>query len=244
MRNESERDKVLRLGRQSLKLLDKDQNWSWWLDVGEAIILLRQEAMDEAKTNKPEGGAYNRIFGKKLRDEKLDFDKGDRSRLMDVMDNRPAIEEWRAQLTATERRRLNHPSTVWRRWKAATTVPEKESQPSATTKLKDVNFDLTNEVDRLTKQLNDAQEHIKDLEASREIGQEALPKAVEVKCSFCGKDEDEVQVLMISAPKSNAFICDECVQVCVYQIEVKKAESQKQKAKRPRKTKDKEHLAK
>ena len=46
-------------------------------------LLFANEAMAEARTNRPEGGAYNRIFGEKLRDEHLDFDKGDRSRLFE-----------------------------------------------------------------------------------------------------------------------------------------------------------------
>ena len=61
--------------------------------------------------------------------EKLDFDKGDRSRLLDVMDRLPAIESWRNTLTRTERMRLNHPSTVWRKWKAASA--ERETLPQA-----------------------------------------------------------------------------------------------------------------
>jgi hypothetical protein len=43
------------------------------------------------------------------------------------MDRLPAIESWRNTLTRTERMRLNHPSTVWRKWKAA--IAERETLP-------------------------------------------------------------------------------------------------------------------
>jgi hypothetical protein len=44
------------------------------------------------------------MFGEWLEKEKLDFDKGDRSRLLDIMDRLPAIESWRNTLTRIERR--------------------------------------------------------------------------------------------------------------------------------------------
>jgi hypothetical protein len=38
------------------------------------------------------------------------------------MEKRPAVEEWRAALPEHERRSLNNPIVVWRRWTAATRV--------------------------------------------------------------------------------------------------------------------------
>jgi hypothetical protein len=36
------------------------------------------------------------------------------------MEERPAVEEWRATLTDYERRNLNNPTIAWRNWTAAT----------------------------------------------------------------------------------------------------------------------------
>jgi hypothetical protein len=36
------------------------------------------------------------------------------------MEERPAVEDWRATLTDYERRNLNNPVVVWRKWTAAT----------------------------------------------------------------------------------------------------------------------------
>jgi hypothetical protein len=38
------------------------------------------------------------------------------------MEERPAVEEWRSTLTDYERRNLNNPVIVWRKWTAATKV--------------------------------------------------------------------------------------------------------------------------
>jgi hypothetical protein len=35
------------------------------------------------------------------------------------MANRPTIEAWRATLAWNERQRINHPSSVWRKWRAS-----------------------------------------------------------------------------------------------------------------------------
>lgn len=209
MRNEGEREKVLRLGRQSLDMLNKDQNFTWWLDVGEALIMLRAEAMAKACTNRPEGGAYNRIFGAALHDEKLEFDKGDRSRLFEVMDNRLAIEEWRGRLSPHERRKLNHPSTVLRKWKAATRVPEPDEAkgPSPMAKMKDVNYDLMRENNQL-------KAHIKDLEDARADTLDAE------RCSFC--DATKFDHLLEG---KNACICDECVARCADMVAEKMVEA-------------------
>jgi hypothetical protein len=44
------------------------------------------------------------------------IDKGTRSRLADLMDNRSEVEAWRSSLSLGERLHLNHPNGVWRKW--------------------------------------------------------------------------------------------------------------------------------
>ena len=36
---------------------------------------------------------------------------------------------------------------------------------------------------------------------------------VECKCSFCGKNQKDAKKL-IASPNGDAFICDECVEIC------------------------------
>ena len=123
MRDKDNNERVSRQGSEAWQRLSKDANWSDWLQVGEALQVGRELAMNKAETNKPEGKGYNTAFGEWLIKYKLDtLDKGARSRLFDVMAYLPEIEKWRQTLTLTERLKLNNPHSVLRRWKASTQI--------------------------------------------------------------------------------------------------------------------------
>ena len=97
--------------------------------------------MREAHVNKPGGRNYSKVFAASLRKYGFEnIDSGDRTRLFEVMTNISAIEKWRTTLPLNQRLALNHPSTVLRRWKSASTVPTPNAPPkiSAFTKLKDL----------------------------------------------------------------------------------------------------------
>jgi hypothetical protein len=116
-------------GREALSRLAKHQTWEDWLAVGVAIDIGRQHAMRVSGKNTPEGKGYNQAFSNWLKDEGFDrLDKGDRKRLMDCIDHQAELEEWRRILTLSQRLRLNHPSTVWRRWQQS--VPEPKPRQS------------------------------------------------------------------------------------------------------------------
>ena len=129
-----ERDRVSRQGTEAWRRLKREKSWVDWLKVGEALQVGRDWAMNQAQTNKPEGKGYNLAFGEWLAKYKLDdMDKSDRCRLFDVMDNLANITQWRTTLTLTQRLALNHPSTVWRKFKKAVepaTDPTAEPKPT------------------------------------------------------------------------------------------------------------------
>src|SRR5437899_1941901 len=88
--------------------------------------------MRTADANQPEGKGYVTAYCEWLKRYKVDdIDKSDRAKLLELMEERLAVEEWRATLTDHERRSLNHPTTVWRKWKAATRVNNKSRTVSA-----------------------------------------------------------------------------------------------------------------
>src|SRR5437879_13243537 len=122
--------------------------------IGEAHVLGRALAMQAAETNKPVGARYNKAMSAWLAEHGFDsMDKSDRSRLMECMDNREAIEPWRNTLTATERLQCNHPRVVLRKWKAATkqTKPKKrgKSWQEICNELDAENYRLKQELARL-----------------------------------------------------------------------------------------------
>jgi hypothetical protein len=99
--------------------------WSDWIAIGEALLVGRQDAMAAAETNHPIGSRYDSEFGSWLTRHHFDaIDAGDRTCLIKVMDNLPAIEAWRATLTLTARLQLNHPSNILRKWKSGTEAKE------------------------------------------------------------------------------------------------------------------------
>jgi len=160
-----DRDRVSRLGTQAWLRVKREKSWHDWITIGEALQVGREWAMNQATTNKPEGKAYNMAFGEWLRKYKLDdMDKSDRSRLFDVMENLPAIEEWRVTLTLTQRLKLNHPNSVLKNWKAAF---EPEKPKSAKPTLRDSVANLSEEVTGKNREIAELTDHITELESAR-----------------------------------------------------------------------------
>jgi hypothetical protein len=125
-----DRDRVSRQGTEAWRRLKREKSWGDWLKVGEALQVGRDWAMNQAQTNRPEGKGYNLAFGEWLARYKLDdMDKGDRSRLFEVMDNLANVTSWRQTLTLTQRLALNHPSAVWRKFKVA--IEPEKTDPTA-----------------------------------------------------------------------------------------------------------------
>src|SRR5262245_24358162 len=102
----------------------KARMWGEWMTVGEALLVGRGWAMRKAGTgNRPEGRGYVTAYAEWLKRFKLDdMDKSDRAKLLQLMEERAAVEEWRATLTQNERDNLNNPTVAWRKWNAATRV--------------------------------------------------------------------------------------------------------------------------
>jgi hypothetical protein len=101
------------------------------MTIGEGLLAGRTWAMRQAETNEPQGKAYALAFNEWLRQWKLhDMDKSDRAKLLQVMEERLAIEEYRAGLTERERRNANNPVVVLRKWKALERRP-RSSRPES-----------------------------------------------------------------------------------------------------------------
>jgi hypothetical protein len=100
-----------------------------WMTIGEGLLEGRRWAMRQAGANKPEGKAFVMAYSEWLKKYRVDdMDKSDRAKLLQLMEERPAVEEWRATLTDYERRNLNNPTLIWRKWTAATRVKKPKSR--------------------------------------------------------------------------------------------------------------------
>src|SRR5262245_32962560 len=123
-------DQLSRAMEQAWRRIKRAESrlWGEWMIVGEGLLAGRAWAMQVSGSQQPRGRAYNTAYSEWLNRYRgiRDMDQSVRARLLKVMEERPAIEEWRATLTEPERRRLNHPTTVWQKWNART----REHRPS------------------------------------------------------------------------------------------------------------------
>lgn len=174
-------ESVSRAGQQAWLRLKTDKNWDDWIIVGKALEIGSLAAQHYAGKNKPEGKGYNMAFSQWLKDYEMDdLDKAVRSNLLKIIAILPQIVEWRSSLPLTDRLTQNHPTVVWRRWKARQDKlkpkPEedKTAEPKLTPKeairaLHEENHNLKQEIDRL-------KVHISDLEAALEVAKAAAKK--------------------------------------------------------------------
>jgi hypothetical protein len=168
---EDERDRVVRQGLEAWRRLKKEKSYGDWIKVGEALRVGREWAMNQAGTNEPRGKGYNMAFGEWLTNNKFDdMDKGDRSRLFELMDNLGPIEDYRRTLSLTQRLKLNHPNAVVRNWKKAVEPePEPGSEPAKPT-LREENIQLSWEGYVKDKRIAELQAHNTELKEEIEAG--------------------------------------------------------------------------
>jgi hypothetical protein len=135
------------LGREAWERLKKDQTWEDWTLAGKALIIGRSECLNAANTNSVDDKRYRGEFGRWLKANGFgDIDKAARSWLFKCMENCAEIEAWRASLPLCERLKVNHPQSVFRKWKAAT-LKEKTARLPAKAGLRDENMRLQEDLD-------------------------------------------------------------------------------------------------
>jgi hypothetical protein len=91
------------------------QDWQSWIKVGAALKQGRDACIRTAGANGPFGEKYKTAFKRWLEETRFAErpDTALRSKLIEVMENLPLIEEWRENhLTDRERARLNNPDSV------------------------------------------------------------------------------------------------------------------------------------
>jgi hypothetical protein len=124
--------------------------------MGAGLEYLSKEAMLAAGRNDRRGGRYSKAFNAGLakypqyQGPPL-AEKCTRAALLNIMENRAAVEEWRDnELTEDQRIAWNHPVIIWRHWKARS---KPKPQPR-TNKYEE-------EIQRLKKKLQEAEENLK-----------------------------------------------------------------------------------
>jgi hypothetical protein len=153
--NPSPTAEVVRRGQEAMER--KRRSFDDWMLIAEALDVGRSETMRAIHTNQPVGARFEKAMGEWLFAQSFHLiDKCTRNHLLECRKHRADINKWRARLTEPEQFRFNHPTTVLRKWQAATVVPDPNApskKPSAIAKLKEANVELQEKLYRAEKEL-------------------------------------------------------------------------------------------
>jgi hypothetical protein len=79
--------------------------------------------------------------------------------------------------------------------------------------LRSVDYEIKKDFKSLQKELSIVKQ-IEQLRADILLSGKSTPRVNKAVCSFCGKNQDEVEKMIVGSPKRSVFICDTCVGCC------------------------------
>jgi hypothetical protein len=101
--------------------IGRAESFEAWVKIGKALQIGRDYSLKTTGANRPEGRRYCAAFSLWVEAHGFSgMQKSLRSVCIDLAENSDAITAWRNGLPERQRRRLNSPLAVTRRWKAAT----------------------------------------------------------------------------------------------------------------------------
>jgi hypothetical protein len=161
--DEQAKARTLILAREAWRRLNKHYTFQDWIQVGEALLIGRDEVLAKGGFKSANGRKYSDAFSKWLDENSLrwadevktkEMDKNDRANLLKLMERKEEVLAWHEGLTATERFRTNHPQVIYRKW-SKTQVPQtsaprqrRQTQAAAT-------IALQGEIDALKRALHE-----------------------------------------------------------------------------------------
>ena len=115
------RVRVIRAGRDAWEAINKAQSFDGWKAIGAALAVGKAHALKVTGANAPWGRNYSREFSLWVRQHGFErMPAPTRSVAVELHENAEQITLWRDSLPERQRKRLVHPLSVTRRWKAST----------------------------------------------------------------------------------------------------------------------------
>ena len=112
--------KIIRIGRDAWQELGRVNSFDSWTKIGAALAVGRIFALRSTGANRPEGRPYCEVFSKWIVEHGFaSMQKSVRSTCLELHEHTSQITAWRDSLPEGQRRRLIHPLSVTRRWKAS-----------------------------------------------------------------------------------------------------------------------------
>jgi hypothetical protein len=113
--------RVVRAGRDAWEAIHKVQTFDGWAAISRALAVGREYALRVTGAKAPIGRAYSLAFSAWAKDNGFaGMQKSVRSVAIELAEHANAITHWRDSLPERQRRRLIHPLSCVRRWRAAT----------------------------------------------------------------------------------------------------------------------------
>ena len=121
--------RTVRLGCAAWAALGKAESFEAWRAIGAALTIGKAHALRVTNAPQAWGRNYSREFSEWIKTHGFDrMPKSVRSVAIELHENGKAIDEWRSTLSDKDRRRLIHPLSNVRRWRAATRCNGKSQQ--------------------------------------------------------------------------------------------------------------------
>jgi hypothetical protein len=124
-------------GREASDRINSGQHFGDWVAVADALVAMREEAMEVAHTNRPQGPPYRAAFKAIEQRESAwaskysnNSNSGVRAHCYWLIDNLPAVQSWRETLAQNQRDEWNHPSAVKRNYERMNKAPEVKDKGS------------------------------------------------------------------------------------------------------------------
>jgi hypothetical protein len=112
--------RTIRRGLDAWEAINKSQSFGGWLAIGKALLIGREAALRSTGANAPMGRRYCLVFSQWINAHGFTgMQKSVRSVAVELAENAKAITTWRDSLPERQRRRLVHPLSVTRRWRAS-----------------------------------------------------------------------------------------------------------------------------
>jgi hypothetical protein len=112
--------KVIRAGIDAWQAIGKAESFGAWKSIGAALCVGKAFALRTTGANAAWGRNYSRAFCDWLKAHGFDrMPKSVRSVAIELHENIHSIEAWRTTLSERDRRRLVHPLSNVRRWRAS-----------------------------------------------------------------------------------------------------------------------------
>jgi hypothetical protein len=115
--------RLIKAGAEAWALAQKGASYENWLAVGRALQIGKAFALTHAK--QAWGRAYSKAFSEWTKQHHFDMPASTRSHCVQLAEHETEITKWRDALPERQKRRLIHPLSVIRRWRAATQYGDK-----------------------------------------------------------------------------------------------------------------------